>query len=108
MDNNKESKMSNVVELRPNKHQEDAWKVIEEINILQHQQDHVWESWANIESEIYEKTKQFDELFKKIVAKNGYSNIPAIFCEYTSLVTPQPSEDGKSITYYYADNPEEE
>jgi len=107
MDNNKEEKMSNVVELRPNKYQEDAWKLMEEMNAIQMEQEKIWDLWADKEYELNELTYKFDKLFRKIVEKQGYSNIPAIFCEYTTLVVPHSNEDG-TITYHYIERPEEE
>ena len=98
--------MSNVVELRPNKHQEDAWKLMEEMHAIQNEQEKIWEEWAEKENELTDLTHKFDKLFQKIVEKQGYSNIPAIFCEYTTLVIPKANEDG-TITYHYIEPREE-
>ena|SRR6056300_905691 len=98
---------NNVVELRPNKHQEDAWKLMEEINAVQQEQEKIWDMWADKEQELMELTGEFDEVFRKLVKKQGYSNIPALFCEYTSLVIPTVQEDG-TIGYMYADPDQKE
>lgn len=98
--------MSNVVELRPNRHQEEAWKLVEEMNAIQHEQEKIWDEWAEKEQDLMELTSKFDKLFTKIVDRQGYSNIPAIFCEYTSLVIPRANEDG-TITYHYIEPQED-
>jgi thymidylate synthase len=98
---------NNVVELRPNKYQEDAWKLMEEINVVQQEQEKIWDMWADKEQELMELTGEFDEVFRKLVKKQGYSNIPALFCEYTSLVIPTVQEDG-TIGYMYADPDQKE
>lgn len=89
--------MSNVVELRPNR---DAWNLVEEMNVILHEQEKIWDAWAEKEEELMKLTSKFDDLFRKIVKRQGYSNIPAIFCEYTTLVRPETDEDG-NITYHY-------